>query len=275
LLLDFQTDTLIVRRGWTKNDLKKSKIRVAFLLPPIIVALAMAVPPLFYQMYNPSYFLCYLNQYPFDCESDPDVPCTRGANALIAQQIILLYNLLCTSIVVVFMGLLIFSVYRQEKKIDRYLSKGQEKNRDNTISTAWQGVRYAVALTVPFTPLYVFLVYTMRKTTMDEVNLIFWTYLNCILTPLLGFNNGKTRLDQFTEFVLFRYKTYNRSSLHIACVYFYPRYKACRKSNQDKTKFRCLCDTLGISLPCGKTLWTNKLNSDENLTEPLVDDNVI
>eukprot|EP00985_Skeletonema_marinoi_P033658 scaffold41824_cov219-Skeletonema_marinoi.AAC.7 len=161
---------LMVRRGWSKNQLKSNKIRAAFLLPPVIAALLMSVPPLFYQMYNPSLFYCTLNQYPNNCENIPDVPCTRGENALIVQRATLI-------------------VYSQEKKSDKYLFKGQEKHRDNTTSTAWQGVRY----------------------------------------------------------------------------------KAYRKSNEDKSKFRCVSDTLGIGLPW-KSSWTSGANSDSNLTEPLVDD---
>eukprot|EP00984_Skeletonema_dohrnii_P000290 scaffold95_cov93-Skeletonema_dohrnii-CCMP3373.AAC.1 len=186
----------MVRRGWTKNQLKSNKIRAAFLLPPVIAALLMSVPPLFYQMYNPAVFQCSLNQYPSDCEFNPDVPCTRGENALIAQRATLMYALVCNLIVIVFIVLLILSVYSQEKKSDKYLFKGQEKNRDNTTSTAWQGVRYAAALTIPYTPLYVFLVYMLQHRTMGNTSLVFWLYLNAILTPLLGFNNGKKRFDQ-------------------------------------------------------------------------------
>jgi len=236
---------LMVRRGWSKNQLKSNKIRAAFLLPPVIAALLMSVPPLFYQMYNPTLFQCSLNQYPNNCENIPDVPCTRGENALIVQRATLMYALVCNLVVIVFMVLLIFSVYSQEKKSDKYLFKGQEKNRDNTTSTAWQGVRYAAALTIPYIPLYVFLGYTLKHRAMGNTELVFWLYLNAILTPLLGFNN--------------------------ACVYFYPRYKAYRKSNEDKSKFRCVSDTLGIGLPW-KSSWTSRANSDSNLTEPLVDD---
>ena len=54
-----------------------------------------------------------------------------------------------------------------------------------------------------------------------------------------------------------------------ACVYFYPRYKAYRKSNKDKSRFRCISDILDISWP---TTSTSGTNSDSNLTEPLVDE---
>jgi hypothetical protein len=181
----------MVKRGWTKNQMKTNKMRVAFLIPPVISALAMAVPPLFYQMYNPSGLYCSLNSYPSNCEYIEDMQCIRGENALLVQYAILLYALLCNLIVIVFMGLLICSVYKQEKKSDKYLSKGQSKKRDYTIDTAWQGVRYAAALTVPFTPSYVFLGYGLFHTQISETSWVVWVYLTTILTPLLGFNNGK------------------------------------------------------------------------------------
>ena len=181
----------MVRRGWTKHQMKTNKMRVAFLLPPVVASLAMAVPPLFYQMYNPAGLLCSLNIYPDDCEYNEDVQCTRGINAIIAQVATFLYALVCNLIVIVFMILLICSVYSQEKKSDKYLSKGQEKKRDYTIETAWQGFRYAGALIIPFTPSYVFAGYQLFQTEMRQTSVFVWVYLTAILTPLLGFNNGK------------------------------------------------------------------------------------
>ena len=182
----------MVRRGWTKNQMKTNKMRIAFLLPPVIASLALAVPPLFYQMYNPAGLYCALNSYPNYCEYNQEVQCTRGENAGIVQTVTLFYALVCTLIVIVFMVLLICSVYSQEKKSDKYLSKGQSKKRDYTTETAWQGVRYAGALIVPFTPSYVFLGYGLFHTPMGENTVLVWVYLTAILTPLLGFNNGKS-----------------------------------------------------------------------------------
>ena len=48
---------LIVRYGWTKKNLEKKRIRLSFLLPPLLVALCFSVPPLFSQMYNPLLFI--------------------------------------------------------------------------------------------------------------------------------------------------------------------------------------------------------------------------
>jgi hypothetical protein len=190
----------MVRRSWTKNQMKSTKMRVAFLLPPVVASLAMAVPPLFYQMYNPSGLLCSLNVYPNDCEYNEDVQCTRGINASIAQVATLMYALVCTLIVILFMVLLICSVYKQEKKSDKYLSKGQSKKRDYTIETAWQGIRYSAALTIPFLPLYVFMGYSLTDVQMGETTSLVWIYLNSILTPLLGFNNGKALFDHSSCF---------------------------------------------------------------------------
>ena len=182
--------------------MKTTKMRLAFLLPPVVAALTLAVPPLFYQMYNPSGLYCSLNIYPNDCEYNEDVQCTRGKNAFTVQAVTLLYALLCNLIVIVFMVLLICSVYKQEKKSDKYLSKGQSKKRDYTIDTAWQGVRYSAALTIPFLPLYVSLGYSLTNITPNDTTASVWAYLTVILTPLLGFNNGKTSLDHSSYFLV-------------------------------------------------------------------------
>ena len=196
----------MVRRGWTKNQMKTNKMRLAFLLPPVITSLAMAVPPLFYQMYNPAGLFCSLNSYPDDCEYNEEVQCTRGENAFTVQAVTLLYALLCNLIVIVFMVLLICSVYKQEKKSDKYLSKGQSKKRDYTTETAWQGIRYSAALTIPFLPLYVSLGYSLTNVTPRDTTALVWIYLNSILTPLLGFNNGKTELDHSSYFLTVLHK---------------------------------------------------------------------
>ena len=182
---------MIVKRGWTKDQMKTMKIRLAFLLPPIIASLAIAVPPLFYQMYNPAQALCGLRVYPSDCVYNEDIQCTRGEIAIIVAKIYLLYSLVCTLIVTLFMVLLICRVYNQERKNDKYLSKGQSKKRDSTIDTAWQGVRYAGALIIPFTPRYIFFGSYLFRTPMGKTSKLVWAFLTIILTPLLGFNNGK------------------------------------------------------------------------------------
>ena len=189
--------------------MKKRKIRAAFILPPIIASLGLSVPPLFFQMYNPSFDFCFLNQYPDGCErdADDDVPCTRGAKwTLNFQKAVLLYCLLCNFIIIILMGMLVFSVFSQERKGDRYLSKGQGKSRQNTINTAWQGVRFSLALTIAELPSYVFFGYSLKpKWEMNDTNFLVWIYLHVILTPLLGFNTGEYSLFvSFNSFLYFK-----------------------------------------------------------------------
>ncbi len=127
------------------------------------------------------------------------------------------------------MGLLIFAVYKQEKKSDSYLIKGQEKNRKNTRSTAWQGVRFSAAYFVPYMIIYVILFYDMAGKTIGKEGLSldvsdagYWFihYWLGIVTPLLGAFNS--------------------------AVYFYPRYTTHRKENPDKSRTACLFEVLGI-----------------------------
>ncbi len=210
---------LIVRRGWTKHDWEKKRIKAAFLLPPVIVSAAFSVPPLFYQMYNPSPpMMCMLNQYPPFCEEeDSDVQCTRGQNALLAQQIELLYALICNLVIIIFMGLLVLSVYRTEKKGDKYLSKGQAKKRDNTIETAWQGVRYGGAITVPYVPLYVWLGVSLRGSSFDETNFLVWFVS---LTQSIGISSRYSSLSNssFPLLILSIYILFSLLSLDLIMV---------------------------------------------------------
>ena len=52
----FIVDWLMVQQGWTQNKLKRKGIRYGFTLPPVILGLAAAIPPIFFTMYNPGEF---------------------------------------------------------------------------------------------------------------------------------------------------------------------------------------------------------------------------
>ena len=173
---------------------------------------------------NTALFNCFLNdRTPDSCDGNPEVACTRGDQADYAQIAVFSYVLLGNLVIVVFICLLIYAVYKQEKKSDQYLSKGQAKNRKNTINTAWQGVRYSSAYFLTYFMSYVILGYDVigddgrNISTAGEYTLEFF-YV--ILTPLMGFFN--------------------------AGVYFYPRYSAKRQQNPELTKISCLCLVLGF-----------------------------
>ena len=239
---------LVVNRGWTKNQMEQRRIRFSFLLPQLVVALCAALSPLFFGAYNYGFILqkCFLNYYPEDCYEE-NKECTRGSvvGVNIAQNIIFGYMLLGNIIVVLFMGLLICSVYRQEKKADRYLLKGQERNRKNTYSTAWQGVRFSAAYLVPYMMFYVFFFYDLLHpdgTQISEPGALVVLYYVVIMMPLLGVFN--------------------------ASVYFYPRYATQRQKNSEKSRMACLCDVLGIGC---KRKRHETVEEDTNST-PLVSD---
>jgi Na+-transporting methylmalonyl-CoA/oxaloacetate decarboxylase gamma subunit len=217
---------LIVRHGWTKKQMEKKRIRLSFLLPPLLVALCFSVPPLFFQLYNPFNFICSINAFPGNCNDD-DIPCTRGSAHSRNVSMILLsgYMLLGNTAVFLFMGLLICTIYKQEKKSDSYLTEGQEKNRKNTKSTAWQGVRFSAAYFVPYVIHYVNFVWSLESlggmtVVFSDAANWFAMYWLAIVTPLLGAFNS--------------------------VVYFYPRYTMHRKANSDKSRMTCLCEVLGL-----------------------------
>ena len=166
---------------------------------------------------------CYLNEFPPGCRSDPEKPCSRGERADTAQIAVYSYLLLGNLVVVAFILLLVLDVHRQEKKSDKYLAKGQTKNRKNTISTAWQGVRYASAYFLTYATFYIILGYDVlgnEGENMSAAGKYTLEYFFVILSPLVGaFNAG---------------------------VYFYPRYTAKRQQNPDSSRAVCLCMVLGF-----------------------------
>ena len=209
------TDFFIVRHGWTTDQMKKNKILVTFLLPPFITSIAVAVPPLFYDLYNPIGRYCTVVPYPFSCFQESG-SCIRGENGIIVLSLTYCYVFVCNLAVIVFMGLLVFSVYSQEKKIDQYMTEGEKNKRDTAIKTAWQGVRYAAAITIPNIPPYIYIV-SFASSRMTERGITINRYLAHMFTPLVGFFNGKRRRTQ--TFTVTRVKFLNLffSHFHLAC----------------------------------------------------------
>ena len=212
-----------------KEEVGEEMDSMSFLLPPLLAALCFSVPPLFLQIYNPLLFTCFLTPYRWDC-NDLDIPCTRGSahgsitGLNITRDVLYFYMLVGNTAVILFMGLLIFAIYKQEKKSDSYLTEGQEKNRKNTRSTAWQGFRFSAAYFVPYVIYYVNFFNDVVAVGDDLVisHAGIWViyYWLVIMTPLLGAFNS--------------------------AVYFYPRYVIHRKQHSDKSRMACLFEVLGI-----------------------------
>lgn len=157
---------LIVKRGWSDD---RWSIKALFGVPPILISFVVSLIPIFTDMYNPARIHCFVNTYPAGCAVDGDASdCLRGGhNTQLLQSLSFAFALACNLVIIIFMGLLVFVVYSQEKKGDKYLAKGQAKKRDNTIDTAWQGVRYTGAFVLAYLWVYIFMVSEHIDYTLD------------------------------------------------------------------------------------------------------------
>ena len=232
-------DWLIVQKSWSNDTMKKWKIRLAFILPPVIVAFVVAIPPLFYEMYNTARITCTIMPYPKACYLNADVECTRGANAPTVQIITFFYAMVCNVIIIIFMAMIIYAVYSKEKRGDRYSPDGTT-TRTYTRKAAKQGVRYSSAFTLAYVWLYVFMglnsaaVFYKNDPDQDgfiggkKHNVAFDTifYFHCILTPLMGFFN--------------------------ALIYFRGKYTSFRGQNLEMSKMASLCRVLNVKNRCRK-----------------------
>ncbi|KAL7536464.1 hypothetical protein ACHAWF_005470 [Thalassiosira exigua] len=213
---------IIVRFNWSERHMRQRKVQLSFLLPPPIIALGVAIPPLPLTMYNPaSTFSCTIHAYPEDCEHHPEVDCVRGEGAWAYWDILWIYNVVCNVVTVAAVGMLTFSVLTVERKTDKYLTKGQEKMRENTRKTFWQGIRYILAFFFAYSPLYILTYFKFMGRFPPP-----WVYyLNITLTPLLGLFNS--------------------------FAYFRPRYLAYKERNPDATLAARLRNVFNISVDDG------------------------
>jgi len=198
---------IIVRYGWKESRMSKPSIRLSFTLPPIIIGCALSIPPLILGMYNHSgLYACFISPSPINCEENPEVECVRGQGAWRFRNSSGVITSICNSIVIIFAGLLVYTVFKRERSTDKFLTKGMEKRRVYTMKTAWQGIRYVGAFFATYIPLYI--TYYYRITKQDLPNWV--VYMTISVAPLLGVFN--------------------------AFVYFRPRYIMYKEDNPDKSR---------------------------------------
>ena len=202
--------------------MKQAKIRLTFLLLPIVISFSFAVAPLFYEMYNIATVFCYLAPYPPGCERDADVDCTRGNRGALIRQIQFMYTMACNAAIVVFMAVLLRSVYARERRLDRYLVSGQGGGRVQTGKTARQGLRYIGAFTLAYVWVYIFMVWGIAGTPRGTGYRVVF-YVHAILNPLAGLLN--------------------------ALAYFSPRYRAHRDRGSRKSRMDCVLLALRLGAP--------------------------
>ena len=124
----------------------------------------------------------------------------KGAKAESLIQTIVMDTVFCAVIMITFVCLLVYEIYQQEKRTDRFLTRSQEQRRVNTSKTAWWGIQFVGVYFFSYFPSFVALGY--RASGNLDIPDVF-DYLFVILLPLLGFFN--------------------------ALVYFRPRYMAYKK----------------------------------------------
>ena len=211
---------MIVRCGW--NDKDGSKVRLPFTLIPFLISIVTAVAPLFGQNYNYNGgYSCYISGAPPGCEFDPNPQetCVRGAQARMMLIIAgLLPVVIAFFIVFIAVLLLIYTVYVQERKMDRYQRSG--RNRKLTMESFQQGIFYIGAFTISWTP---WLVYGFREGTLVGANAVSY-YVMLAVTPLHGLLNS--------------------------IVYFRPRLKAERERNPNHSRCKSLMRVLNIKCCC-------------------------
>ncbi|KAL7526275.1 hypothetical protein ACHAWF_001706 [Thalassiosira exigua] len=208
----------VANEGYTR----KKWIKAIFLFTPAIISIASSTVPFFHDMYNVATVFCYLNAYPPGCSSDPDMACTRGDHAEAFRQAEFAYTFACNALIIIFMSLLVHSVYSQERTGDRYLAERQLPNRTYTKKTTWHGVRYVGAFTISYCVVYIFMIWqyaTLRKGTFYQI--LF--YIHVIVNPLFGLFN--------------------------ASVYFYAKHKAYREQHPRSSSVAQICYVLNVSAP--------------------------
>ncbi|KAL7537879.1 hypothetical protein ACHAWF_005928 [Thalassiosira exigua] len=210
---------IIVAQGWSEQKTQRRKIRFLFLGLPVVVALALAVPPLFLGTYNfTGWFSCSLEEYPLNCDVDPNIECERGERARKIQGWMFVGVLVSTIIILVSMTLLVRTIVAQEKKGDKYLNPGQQKKRELSDKAFWQSVRYFSVFFISNLPFYIFAIYDVTS----GVPPVWIALIYAIFWPLFGVFNS--------------------------FVYFRPRYLSYRKKNADKSWMDGICSVLEIDL---------------------------
>ncbi|KAL7551768.1 hypothetical protein ACHAWF_014964 [Thalassiosira exigua] len=233
-----------VRFDLTESYTSKVKIQLSFVLPPIVVALGIAIPPVPLQMYNEArHYSCAINAFPNGCEYKRKVDCVRGEGAWDYWYVFVAFSMICNIIIIGSVVLLTWSVYNQERKTDKYLTRGQERMRESTTKTFWQGIRYILAYMLAYIPLYMFAYYRL---VLRWPPAVVW-YLNITLTPLLG--------------------------VFLSFAYFRHRYLTFRKINPEATLIASLSNVFNIDIDYHRSSTEGDLSNDLErvLASPLLE----
>eukprot|EP00957_Ditylum_brightwellii_P091879 6995882-Ditylum_brightwellii.AAC.1 len=129
----------MVRYKWTEKDLKTWKAQFFLLYLPPILNLILSIYPLIDNGYNfGGLNNCFIQSVPLNCKSR-GVDCERGEHMEFYSLWFSTLNLAATNVLLlIFIALLIWTVFQIERKNDRYLAAGMRTSRKNTKDTAIQ-----------------------------------------------------------------------------------------------------------------------------------------
>uniref|UniRef100_A0A7S4R9A9 G-protein coupled receptors family 1 profile domain-containing protein n=1 Tax=Ditylum brightwellii TaxID=49249 RepID=A0A7S4R9A9_9STRA len=150
---------LMVRYKWTEKDLKTWKAQFFLLYLPPILNLILSIYPLIDNGYNfGGLNNCFIQSVPLNCKSR-GVDCERGEHMEFYNLWFSTLNLAATNVLLlIFIALLIWTVFQIERKNDRYLAAGMRTSRRNTKDTAIQGMLYILAFFLTYLPWYVLMI---------------------------------------------------------------------------------------------------------------------
>lgn len=243
---------IVKRRSWNDDYMKQRKIRLLFLLPPIVISLVFATVPLFYEMYNVAIVFCYLSAYPAGCNEDNS--CIRGTKAGPVQTLEFAYTMLCNVVIIICMVMLVHHVKKIESRGDRYAGGGATRSRVQTQKAYWQGFRYIGGFTLAYGCVYIFMFVNMAQLPNSKRGTWYWVifYFHTLLNPLAGFFNS--------------------------LVYFKPRYDTYREQHS-QSRMECICQILNINTEYWHRIFTTTQKDEQAttksapLTRPSIPDN--
>jgi len=244
---------IVKRRSWNDDYMKQRKIRLLFLLPPVVISLIFATVPLFYEMYNVAIVFCYLAAYPPGC--DEDNSCVRGTKAGPVQTFQFAYTMICNVVIIIFMVMLVHHVKQIESRGDNYAG-GATRSRIQTQKAYWQqGFRYIGGFTLSYGCVYIFMFVNMAQVPNSERGIWYWVifYFHTLLNPLAGFFNS--------------------------LVYFKPRYDIYREQHSEQSRMECIFQIININTESWHRIFTTN-HKDEQviakstpLNRPLIPNN--
>jgi len=117
------TYILIICYSWNEQRLRKIEGLMHGVLWPF--ALIFTVIPLVYDMYNPSWEVCWIEASPPNCMDDPDIDCKRGHDAFLVYYMVYIASLVSLAYAIFAMVAIYIHVLKIEGQQQQYAFEEQ------------------------------------------------------------------------------------------------------------------------------------------------------